>query len=122
MRGCLPQSVHGRAIIGVIALYALCLQVFLGGLAPRPLDVSGSAICAEHGGTGAPTDDTLPCRQHACCAAMQAAELSGPAPILFAAVVWPTRKPVSSSWDGAALPGARAPPDQSVSPRGPPAS
>lgn len=113
---------HGRAIIGVIALYALCLQVFLGALAPRPLDASGTAICAEHGGAGAPADDTLPCQQPACCTAMQAAELIGPAPVPFAAIAWPAPKAVSLSWDRVALPGARAPPDQSVSPRGPPAS
>ncbi|CAO4132526.1 hypothetical protein OFEAOIEE_LOCUS245 [Methylorubrum extorquens] len=28
--------IHGRAIIGVIAFYALVLQTFLGGLAPLP--------------------------------------------------------------------------------------
>ena len=121
MRGWLPRSTHGRAIIGVIALYALCLQVFLGGLAPPPPGAFGGAICAEHGGTGAPIDDALPCQQHACCAAMQAAELIGPVPVPSAAVVWPAPKPVALSWDGVAPPGARAPPDQSVSPRGPPA-
>ena len=121
MRGCQPRSMHGRAIIGVIALYALCLQVFLGGLAPPALNASGGAICAEHGGTGAPIDDALPCQQHACCAAMQAAELLGPVPVLSAAIVWPASKPVSLARDGVALPGARAPPDQSAGPRGPPA-
>lgn len=122
MRGCLPQSMCGRAIIGVIALYALCLQVFLSALAPLPLNMSRGAICAEHGGTGAPADDGVPCRQHACCAAMQAAESIAPALILFAAIVWPTPSPALSSWTAVKLFGARAPPDRSVSPRGPPAS
>lgn len=117
----LPRSTHGRAIIGVIALYALCLQVFLGALAPHTPNVPGDEICASYGGTGSPSDDRAPCRQHARCTAMQAAELLGPAPILFAAVVWPTPSPVSSSWATVMLPGARAPPDRSVSPRGPPA-
>ena len=113
---------HGRAIIGVIALYALCLQVFLGALAPRPLDLSDSAICAEHGGAGAPVDDALPCQQHACCAAMQAAELPGPVLSVFAVVVWPTPTRASFSWDAVAQSGVRAPPDRSASPRGPPTS
>ncbi len=122
MCGWLPRSAHGRAIIGLIALYALCLQVFLGALAPVPLATSGTAICAEHGGTGAPTDDGPPCYQQACCAAMQAAELIGPASVLFAAIVWPEPDRITPSWDDAALPGIRAPPDPSASPRGPPAS
>ena len=121
MRGCLPQTVQGRAIIAVIALYALVLQAFLGGLAPLPAAPLGGVICAEHDSSSVPGDHGPACNQHACCTAAQAAQLLHPLLSAFATIAWAPPRAVPAPWRDAGTAQARAPPDQSVSPRGPPA-
>lgn len=120
MLGCLPRTVQGRAIIAVIALYALVLQAFLGGLVPLPAPPLGGVICAEHSGSSAPDDQAPACHQHACCTAAQAAHLLHPLLSVFATVAWASPWVVPAPWRDAGTAQARAPPDQSVSPRGPP--
>jgi hypothetical protein len=122
MRGCLPETVQGRAIIAVIALYALVLQAFLGGLVPLPSGPVGNVICAEHGDAGAPSDQGPACHQHACCAAAQAAQPLPPLLSAFATVAWSPLRVSDAAWRDAGPVQARAPPDRSVSPRGPPAA
>lgn len=122
MRGCLPRTVQGRAIIAVIALYALALQAFFGGLAPLPAAPFGGVICAEHSGSSAPGDQAPACHQHACCTAAQAAQLLHPLQSTFAVVAWVPIVVASAPWCDGGTVQARAPPDQSVSPRGPPAA
>ncbi|GEP03280.1 hypothetical protein [Methylobacterium oxalidis] len=117
MRGSLPLPVHGRAVIAVIALYALLIQAFLGGLAPIALGPSGGEICA-HDGT--PGDDGAACHQHACCTLAQAVQLLAPHLSVFAVVLWEQGAAAPAPWRAAETVRARAPPDQSVSPRGPP--
>ena len=120
MRGCLPRTVQGRAIIGVVALYALLLQAFLGGLAPAmPLPVGG-VICAEHDGSSVPDRHGPACHHHACCTAAQAAKLLDPLLSASASVQWVPIRVASFLWRDAGPVRARAPPGQSVSPRGPP--
>ena len=120
MRGCLPRMVHGRAIIAVIALYALVLQVVLSGLIPLPSVPVGGAICAEHDDSTMPGDHGPACQHLACCTTAQAAQLLLPVLLAFAAVAWPPPRLASAPWRDAVAVQARAPPNQSVSPRGPP--
>lgn len=121
-----PRFVNGRAIIGVIALYALVLQAFLTALAPtaalaqaRPADI----LCAEHAeGAGAPGDHGPACLHHACCLHAQGAELGLPPTVAaFAQAVWP-RETIAPTWPAATTARARAPPDPAIGPRGPPAA
>jgi hypothetical protein len=112
--------VHGRAIIAVIALYALVLQAVLGGLVPLPSVPVGGVICAEHDGSTVPGDHGPACQHHACCTTAQAAQLLHPILLAFAAVAWAPARVASAPWRDAGAVQARAPPDQSVSPRGPP--
>lgn len=120
MRGCLPRTVQGRAIIAVVALYALLLQAFLGGLAPVSPVSAGGVICAEHGDSAVPGDHGPACHQHACCVAAQAAKLLDQLTLAFATVDWVSVRVSSVPRREAGILQARAPPDQSVSPRGPP--
>ncbi|WP_454104135.1 hypothetical protein [Methylorubrum extorquens] len=113
--------VQGRAIIGVIALYALVLQAFLSGLAPLPALPLGGVICAEHDGSSVPGDQVPACQHHACCTAAQAAQLLHQTLSAFATVAWASPRAASVPWRDAGMVQARAPPDQSASPRGPPA-
>jgi len=114
------RSVHGRAIIGVIALYALVLQAFLTVLAPALPRFEGGVLCAEHlTASGTPADDEQPCGHHACCTQVQAVHLLPLAQAASTLAVWPPRAaPVP--WYAAGTIQARAPPDQGTSPRGPP--
>lgn len=121
MRGCLPRTVHGRAIISVVALYALLLQAFLGGLVARPLAPVGNEVCAEHIGVSLPREHAPACLHNACCTVAHANELFHPLLEVFATVAWASSVRVSViPWRDAGSVQARAPPDQSVSPRGPP--
>ncbi|KQQ29447.1 hypothetical protein ASF53_18670 [Methylobacterium sp. Leaf123] len=116
------RSVHGRAIIGVIALYALVFQAFLTVLAPTLPRFDGSVLCAEHlAPSGTPADDEPSCGHHACCTQVQAVHLLSPTQAASALAIWPPRAaPVP--WRAAGTIRARAPPDQGTSPRGPPAA
>ncbi|SFK38101.1 hypothetical protein [Methylorubrum salsuginis] len=117
-----PRFVTGRAIIGVIALYALVLQAFLGALAPISPAMAGDVLCAEHGvGAGTP-DDPAPACHHACCIQAQAPQLGlPPTPIAVAVAEWPQAAAVTP-WPPTEHARARAPPDPAVGPRGPPAA
>lgn len=115
------RSVPGRAIIGVIALYALVLQAFLTVVAPTMPRFEGGVICAEHEAP-APSDNDrhLDCH-HACCTQVQAVALPAPDADGFLPAIWPPRTaPLTHREAGTG--NARAPPDQGISPRGPPAT
>lgn len=73
-----PRTVQSRAIIAVIALYALLLQAFLGFAAPaRLLPGSDGVLCAEHA-AGDPDTKAPPVHVHACCTLVQAGTLALP--------------------------------------------
>ncbi|MEH3117468.1 MAG: hypothetical protein PGN25_07635 [Methylorubrum populi] len=114
------RSVHGRAIIGVIALYALALQAFLTVLAPAAPSFTGSVLCAEHDAAGAPSDDGRACGHRDCCTQVQAVVIPGPAPAVSHRPAWPPRA-APIPWRAAETIRARAPPNQGTGPRGPPA-
>ncbi|WP_232630404.1 hypothetical protein [Methylobacterium sp. Leaf118] len=115
-----PRSVYGRAIIGVIALYALVLHAFLGALAPVMPVSAGSEICTQHAAAEAP-DEGTGCRHHACCTQVQGIQAGPPPETPFAALAWPLVV-TSVTWRPDPAARARAPPDQGTSPRGPPAA
>ena len=113
----MPRTVQGRAIIGVIALYALLLQTFLGGLAPLPLTHIGNEICAQDNGFGVPREQEPACLHKACCTAVHANELLQPLLTAFVTVVWVPTRVITAQWREPGSAQARAPPG----PRGPPA-
>ncbi|MGU3539163.1 hypothetical protein [Methylobacterium sp. A54F] len=106
----------------MIALYALLLQVFLQGplAALSVLPAPGAVICAEHDGGAPPAHQGLACGHHACCTPAAAAGLLHPLPAASAPVAWPAPRVAAVAWRSADARGARAPPDRSASPRGPP--
>ncbi len=118
-----PRFVTGRAIIGVIALYALVLQAFLTALAPVAPAFAREILCTEHGiGAGSPDDQGPACRHHACCVQAQAPQLGLPPTLAACALAeWPRVAQVTP-WPPAEKARARAPPDPAVGPRGPPAA
>lgn len=118
-----PRFVTGRAIIGVIALYALVLQAFLTALAPAAPAMAREILCAEHGvGAGSSGDQGPACRHHACCVQAQAPQLGlPPTPTAAPPAAWPRAADVTP-WPPAENARVRAPPDPAVGPRGPPAA
>jgi hypothetical protein len=119
MRGRRPQRVRRRAIIGVIALYALLLQAFLGFAAPVLAQAAaGEVLCAEHTGSAPADKATAPC--HPCCTLLQVGTLAPP-PLGAVAVVWRAAfAPVV--WRPAASIPTTGPPVFATSARGPPAA
>ncbi len=113
------RSVPGRAIIGVIALYALVLHAFLGALVPLAPRLDGAVLCAEHA-AGTPSDEGQACTHHACCTQVHAVTLPPPHTVASIAA-WP-RRAAPVLWRAAETVRARAPPGQGISPRGPPAA
>lgn len=105
--------------MGMVALYALLLQAFLGTLLPPApaVPATGLTICG-HEDSERPLDQA--CRLHACCIAVQAAGLVRPPPAAFAPVAWTARRETRVVWSAADVAQARAPPDRAVSARGPP--
>ncbi|MEH3148392.1 MAG: hypothetical protein PGN34_24400 [Methylobacterium frigidaeris] len=107
------------AIIAVIALYALVLRVFLGGLAPTDAVMAAEVICA-HAAAEAPVGKDPACPRHACCVAAQAAPLFAPPSPDAVAIAWPLRRVIAAIRPAAEAPPARAPPRTRPDPRGPP--
>lgn len=117
-----PRFVNGRAIIGVIALYALVLQAFLTALAPIAPALARNVLCAEHVEGAGSSGDQGPACHHACCVQAQAPQLGLPPTLAAAAAaIWPRVAQVTP-WPPAEKARARAPPDPAVGPRGPPAA
>lgn len=121
MRRCLPQTVQGRAIIGMVALYALLLQAFLGFATPaRAVGLPGAVLCAEHG-SGAPDNETVAHHAHPCCTLVQAGSVA--LPVSEPAVVaWPFAPASRLAWQPEAERPKTGPPRTATSARGPPAA
>ena len=113
------RTLHGRAIIGVIALYALVLQAFLTAFVPAPPRVVGGVICAEHGVPDAPDEDGRACAHAACCTQVHALDHQASVPAASTPAARPPRA-TRALWRAAETVQARAPPDQGFGPRGPP--
>lgn len=119
MRGRLPLRVQSRAIISVVALYALLLQAFLAFAAPvLSPDPTGGILCAEHG-SGTPTHDQSDAQCHACCMALHIGTIAPP-PVLAAPVLWPVPQISRVAWRPEADLPRTGPPVHAQSARGPP--
>ena len=109
-----------RAAIAVLALYAFVLQAFLGGLMPIPADANG--LCAQHAATNS-APDGLPQHDHSdCCKAAQATGTALPPRIAPIGIAWTPENRGGAAYRVVGQIGARAPPDRSASPRGPPSA
>ncbi|QRE75773.1 hypothetical protein F1D61_21305 [Methylobacterium aquaticum] len=118
MRVNLPTRSIGRATIAVVALYALCLQVLLGALAPVPAQAaSWPVICHYDGTDGAP--QAVPRCALACCVAAHHVALAAPVLLAFG-IAWDDPIPADRFPPAIDESPARAPPDTHASPRGPP--
>ncbi|MBO1020538.1 hypothetical protein IPV08_11205 [Methylobacterium sp. SD274] len=120
MRKLSPGTAGLRAIIAMIALYGLCLQAFLGTMAPPAPAGWEGALC----GHDAPDDpaDASPACAHACCTAAHAGPQAPGQDTAFATVVWQARPAPLPPRPDVVVPAARAPPDQSIGSRGPPSA
>ncbi|MCJ2089911.1 hypothetical protein MKK88_28565 [Methylobacterium sp. E-005] len=120
MRRRLPLTVPGRAILGLVALYALLLQAFLGLAAPIPAPAApGTVLCAEHPVDGS---DHAPIRihVHSCCTLAQAASVALPVAV-SAAPALPLAPALHLSWRPEAELPRTGPPPRAGTARGPPA-
>jgi len=107
-----------RAAIAVLALYALLLQAFLGGLMPLPKTIDG--LCAQHSDGSAVPGAPLPHGHGDCCTAAQATGPALPPRPAAIGVRWAVATNRHSAWPFTDSVGARAPPGTIASPRGPP--
>jgi len=109
-----------RAAIAVLALYAFVLQAFLGGLMPIPAAAGG--LCAQHAASDS-TPNGLPAHGHGdCCTVAQATGTALPARVAPAIIAWTAEDRGGPAYRDVDRTGTRAPPDRSVSPRGPPSA
>lgn len=115
------RTVQGRAIIAVVALYALLLQAFMGFAAPaQTLASPGVVLCAEHP-VDCPDHGPIQIHVHACCTLVQAAALA--LPVAESAVAVSGYAPaVRLSWRPEADLPRTGPPPRVGSARGPPAA
>lgn len=107
-----------RAVIAVLALYALLLQAFLGGLMPWPATTDG--LCAQHSDPAAIPEAPVPHRHGDCCTAAQATGPALPPRPAVTALRWAAAADLHPAWPLTGSIGARAPPGTIASPRGPP--
>ena len=121
MRRRQPRTVQCRAILLVVALYALLLQAFLGFATPaRALAAADGVLCAEHA-PGDPEHGPVQIHVHACCTLVQATALALPtaAPAVVASIPAPAQH---ISWRPEAELPRTGPPPRVGTARGPPAA
>ena len=121
MRRRLPWTVQGRAILSVVALYALLLQAFLGFAVPaRAFAAPGAVLCAEHP-AGDPDHGPISIHIHACCTLVQAGNLALPISV-SAAPASSIAPVVQVIWRPEAELPRTGPPPRPGTARGPPAA
>ncbi|OAS26409.1 hypothetical protein A5481_04930 [Methylobacterium platani] len=104
----------------MVALYALCLQVLLGALAPLPANAApGPVICHSADQAGDPSGTGAHCVLP-CCVAAHHLPVVAPALLAFTRLSWDDPSPADRFPPAADESPARAPPDTNTSPRGPP--
>ncbi|WP_245442801.1 hypothetical protein [Methylobacterium terrae] len=119
MRASPPRRSIGRATIAVVALYALCLQVLLGALAPVPANAAPGAVICHVDGADGPSGPDAHCALP-CCVAAHHLPLVAPALLAFTRLSFDGPSPADRFPPAADEGPARAPPDTNTSPRGPP--
>ncbi|SFG92026.1 hypothetical protein SAMN05192565_11722 [Methylobacterium gossipiicola] len=120
MHGHRPLGARHRAIIAVIALYALCLQAILGTALPLPVPGQDTGLCLhEAGDTGSETP--APIHVHlACCTAAQALPGLDLPPAVVTDLAVPEPRAVRVAWRPHAAAQPRAPPRTQAHARAPP--
>jgi hypothetical protein len=122
MRPRRDQAPVWRAIIAMVALYAILLQPFLaamaGGLGPS----SAAYLCSSDKTGGPAHDGAANQADHQCCTAAQPTGAALPPAIDGAAVVWPARRGDVLSWRLEAERRKTGPPTHAHAPRGPPSA
>jgi hypothetical protein len=109
-----------RAAIAVLALYAVVLQAFLGGLMPIPAAADG--LCAQHAASDS-IPDRLPAHGHGdCCTAARATVTALTPRVAPVTLAWTAEARGGPAYRDVGQLGARAPPDRCGSPRGPPSA
>lgn len=112
-----PALPHLRAIIGVVALYALVAQVFLAAATPALRFDQIGVLCADHT-AGTPSDGQPVRHDHPCCMAVHAGTIAPP--VSVSVLNWtPPRSRLVHRRPEAAIP-KTGPPVQAQSARGPP--
>ncbi|WP_133123337.1 hypothetical protein [Methylobacterium frigidaeris] len=114
----LPTRSIGRATIAVVALYALCLQMLLGALAPVPANAAAGAVICHYDGAEDAPQGVHHCAL-ACCVAAHHLAFAAPALLAFH-LAWDRPSTADRFPPAADESPARAPPDTHASPRGPP--
>lgn len=109
-----------RAVIAVLALYAFVLQAFLGGL--MPIAATADGLCAQHAAFDSAPEGLPPHGHGDCCKAAQATGTALPPRIAPASAAWRPEHRGGVAYGVVGQIGARAPPDRSASPRGPPSA
>jgi hypothetical protein len=108
----------GRAIIGVIALYALLLQAFLGFATPSLAFGPDGVLCIEHG-SAPPDGKSTGHHDHQCCLPVQHGAMAPP-PDLATAAGWQLPAAHVLVWRFEADLLTTGPPARAHQPRGPP--
>lgn len=120
MHGDRPRGASHRAIIAVIALYALCLQAILGSAATPPPMGQEPGLCLHEAGEAGP-DAPAPVHVHlSCCTAAPAFSTLALPPLVPTVTVWPDRRIAPPAWRPHAAARPRAPPEGPAQPRAPP--
>src|SRR4051794_4917067 len=112
MRACLSSWRCYRAVIAVIALYALALQAVLGGVMVARSVGSTGVICLHDAGSSE-SDPLKPQPAHGhldCCTAAPMAVSPNDPVLTSAEIVWPLRQAVLVSWRPEVVAAPRAPP------------
>lgn len=108
---------HGRAILGVVALYALLLQAFVAAATPSGPISLGGFICQHD---NSPSSPDQPVRHdHQCCTAIHIGNVAPP-PSSAVPVAWAAPRTVVVLWRPEAVIPKTGPPTRSHSARGPP--
>ncbi|MDP4023039.1 hypothetical protein Q8W71_10420 [Methylobacterium sp. NEAU 140] len=123
MAGRRTGSARGRALVGVLALYALLLQAFLGFATPVT-GAAEAALCAAHavdaGAPDAPADGKAHLHCALCCTAVHVAKLAPPP--AGAAAARPALGVARVAWRSERAFPPTGPPIHATSARGPPAA
>ena len=111
-----------RAVIAVIALYALALQAILGGLMAAQTAGPVSIICLHDAGSSEDgSSKPQPAHGHLDCCTAAHTTVSLATPVLTSTeVVWPPREAVLISWRLEVVTAPRPPPGIVASARAPP--
>ena len=121
MRERVQTSVTVRAIVAVVALYALLLQPFIASATPRLTSAGQGILCLEHDTTQSDGGGSAGTHNHQCCTPASSHMLAPPAASV-SAVVWAPELPSHLAWPVLALAPKTGPPTDFHAPRGPPAA